>query len=109
MFNLLFLIILVISFGGMLFIVIKRWPELRAIKILSSSVHQKSLNQRVKEKVKGLAPVGSLGVEKLIKKSLIKTKIIFMKGERGVDRCLRRVSYSQKFKDDYWEKMNKKK
>ena len=38
----------------------------------------------------------------------IKAKILFTKGERKADHYLRRVSHSEKFKDDYWGKMNKR-
>jgi hypothetical protein len=101
------LVILVISFGGMLFMIVRKWPELRAIEILPSSAEQKSFKERARERMAGLNPIGNLNTERFLKKMLVKTKILFMKGERRADHYLRRVSHSEKFKDDYWGKMNK--
>lgn len=101
------LIIFVISSGGMLFIIIRKWPELRAIEILSLNTEQKPFKERARERMAGLNPIGNLHTEKLLKKVLVKTKILFMKGERRADHYLRRVSHSEKFKDDYWGKINK--
>jgi len=105
--NLPALVILVISFGGMLFMVVRKWPELRAIEILPASAEQKSLKERARERMEGLNPISSPHTEKFLKKALVKAKILFMKGERRADHYLRRVSHSEKFKDDYWGKMNK--
>jgi hypothetical protein len=105
--DLLSLVILVISFGGMLFMIVRKWPELQAIEILPSSAEAKSFKEKTRERMAGLNPVGNLHTEKLLKKILVKTKILFMKGERKADHYLHRVSHSEKFKDDYWGKMNK--
>ena len=106
--NLPALIILVISFGGMVFMLVRKWPELLAIEILPrSAVEKKPLKQRIRENIMGLKPIRDFSTEKFLKKFLVKTKILFMKGERRADHYLRRVSHSEKFKDDYWEKINK--
>jgi len=101
------LIIFIISSGGMLFMIIRKWPELRAIEILSLNTEQKSFKERARERMAGLNSISNLHTEKLLKKVLVKAKILFMKGERRADHYLRRVSHSEKFKDDYWGKMNK--
>jgi len=106
--NLPALIILVISFGGMIFMIVRKWPELLAIEVLSQGViEKKSFKQRMREGITGMKPMGDFSTEKFLKKLLMKTKILFMKGERRADGYLRRVSHSEKFKDDYWEKINK--
>lgn len=101
------LITLIISFGGMLFIMVKKWSALQAIEVLPSSGQQRPFKQRIKDKMTGLGPMKNSNSEKILKRLLIKTKILFMKGERRADFYLRRVSRSQKFEDDYWEKIDK--
>ena len=105
--NLPALIILTISFGGMLFMIVRKWPELRAIEILPPGVEQKPFKQRLRERITGLGPIRNFSTEKFLKRLLVKTKILFMKGERRADHYLRRVSHSQKFKDDYWGEIDK--
>ncbi len=101
------LIILVISFGGMLFIIVRRWPELRAIEILPFDQPRKTLKERIRQQAARSSLTKNFSTEKFLKKILVKTKILFMKGERQADHYLRRVSHSEKFKDDYWDKMDK--
>jgi len=50
-----------------------------------------------------------IGVDKMLKKILMKTKIIFLKGENTIDFWLERVSSSKKFKDEYWSKIKRDK
>ena len=107
MLNLPVLVILVVSSGGILFFIAKKWPELQAIEILPLSVNRKSFKKRARERMSGLNSVGNLHTEKFLKNVLIKAKVLFKKGEKQADHYLRRVSHSEKFKDDYWGKMKK--
>ncbi|MBU3964140.1 hypothetical protein KJ562_00140 [Patescibacteria group bacterium] len=109
MLNLAALIILVISFGGMFFIIIRKWPKLRTAEIMvSGAATHEPLRERFRKKMAGLGSTNGFSTEKLMKKALIKTKILFLKGERRADHYLRKVSHSQKFKEDYWGEMDKK-
>ena len=107
--DLIVLIILVISFGGMFFIIVSKWPKLRTAEIIvrGAATHE-PLRERLRKKMAGLGPANGFSLEKLLKKALIKTKILFLKGERKADHYLRKVSHSQKFKEDYWENIDKK-
>jgi hypothetical protein len=105
--NLPALIISLISFGAMFFMIAKKWPELRAIEILPHNPLEKSMQGRMRDRIAGLGQNKNIVTEKFLRKLLVKTKILFMKGERRADHYLHRVSHSEKFKDDYWGKMNK--
>ncbi len=109
MLNLAALIILVISFSGMFFIIIRKWPKLKTAEIIvSGAATHEPLRERLRKKMAGIGQTNSFSTEKLMKKALIKTKILFLKGERTADHYLRKVSHSQKFKDDYWGEIGKK-
>jgi hypothetical protein len=102
------LIILVLSFGGMVFLIAKRTPQLRALELLpQEDVERKPLKQRIRERVAGLGASKSVTTEKLLRKLLMRTKILLLKGERRTDQYLRRVSHSKRFKEDYWRDINR--
>jgi hypothetical protein len=61
----------------------------------------------MRDRIAGLGQNKNIVTEKFLRKLLVKTKILFMKGERRADHYLRRVSHSEKFKDDYWSKMDR--
>ena len=81
--DLIALIILVISFGGMFFIIVSKWPKLRTAEIIvrGAATHE-PLRERLRKKMAGLGPANGFSLEKLLKKALIKTKILFLKGEK---------------------------
>ncbi|MEA3453032.1 MAG: hypothetical protein U9Q96_01690 [Patescibacteria group bacterium] len=105
--NLPALVTLVISFGGILLFIARKWPELQAMEILPLSIDRKPFKKRAKERMSGLNPAANLHTEKFLKNVLLKAKVLFKKGEKRADHYLRRVSHSEKFKDDYWGRMKK--
>ncbi|MBU3918520.1 hypothetical protein KKC63_01240 [Patescibacteria group bacterium] len=110
MLGLIFLIIFVLSFLGMLFIVFKKWPELKAVSILGQSdIVERPFAERTMERMKNLRPIKNFSSEKILKKFFIRLKILLSKGEKRVDKYLHKVSHSQKFEDNYWEKVRKEK
>jgi len=110
MLGLIFSIIFALSFLGMFFIVLKKWPELKAVSVLGESdIDQKPFAQRAKERIKNLKPIRDFSSEKLLKKFFIRLKILLSKGEKRVDKYLHKVSHSPKFEDDYWTKVRKEK
>lgn len=58
----------------------------------------------LKERVKSLKP--KIDTDKLVKKSLFRTREVLRKGEKWADKSLKKVTHSQKFKDDYWDKVD---
>jgi hypothetical protein len=109
MFNLIVLIIFIISFCGVVFIIVRKWPKLRTAGIMvSGAATHEPLKERLRKKMAGLGPASGFSAEKIAKKALIKAKILFLKGERKADHYLRKVSHSQKFKEDYWKDIDKK-
>jgi len=110
MLGLIFLIIFTLSFSGMLFVIIRKWPELKAVSILGNAdTDERPFTERAKEKIKNLKPIKDFSSEKLLKKFFIRLKILLSKGEKRVDKYLHKVSHSQKFEDDYWTEVRKKK
>ena len=108
MLGLIFLIIFVLSFLGMLFVVFKKWPELKAVSVLGNiDIDERPFAERAKEKIKNLKPIKDFSSEKLLKKFFIRLKILLSRGEKRVDKYLHKVSHSQKFEDDYWTKVRK--
>jgi len=108
MLGLILLIIFALSFLGMLFIVFKKWPELKAVSVLGEShIDQRPFAQRAKEKIKNLKPIRDFSSEKLLKKFFIRLKVLLSKGDRRIDKYLHQVSHSQKFEQDYWTKVKK--
>jgi len=110
MLSLIFLIIFVLSFLGMIFIVFKKWPELKAVSVLSGrDAIQRPFAERAKERLINLRPIKDFSSEKILKKFFIRLKILLSRGEKRVDKYLHKVSHSQKFEDNYWEKVRKEK
>jgi len=110
MLSLIFLIIFALSFLGMIFIVFKKWPELKAVNILNErDVIRRPFAERAKERLTSLRPMKDFSSEKILKNFFIRLKILLSKGEKRVDKYLHKVSHSQKFEDNYWEKVRKEK
>jgi len=108
MLGLILSIIFALSFLGMLFIILKKWPELKAVSVLGElDIDQRPFTERAKERIKNLKPIRDFSSEKLLKKFFIRLKILLSKGEKRVDKYLHKVSHSQKFEDDYWTKVRK--
>jgi hypothetical protein len=101
------LIILALSFLGMLFIIIRKWSELKILSIAEADYVSKPFSTRAKEKIRNLNPANGFSSEKFLKKFFIKLKILLLKGERKIDQYLHRVSHSEKFGEDYWDKVKK--
>lgn len=57
-----------------------------------------------KEKIKTLKP--NVDTDKLVKKTLFKTREVLRKGEKWADKSLKKVTHSQKFKENYWDKVD---
>ncbi len=105
MLALIFLTIFGLSFLGLLFIIIKKWPELKAVSVLAEAEEQRPFVQRTRERIKNLKPIRDFSSEKLLKRFFIRLKILLSKGEKRVDKYLHQVSHSQKFEDDYWKEV----
>jgi len=97
MINIPSLIIFLLSLAGLLFFIIKKTPEMKAIPV-------EKTNLNLKNKIKSLKP--KISTDKLVKKSLFKTREMLRKGERWADKSLKKVTHSQKFKEDYWDKVD---
>jgi hypothetical protein len=50
-----------------------------------------------------------LDSEKVLRRLLLRTKILFLRGENKIDSWMRRVASSKKFSEDYWREIKKKK
>jgi len=106
--NLPALSILIFSFLGMVFMIVRKWPELQALKLMSQEAAvEKSLRERLQDKMAGIDSVRKFSTEKVLKRILMRTKILLLKGERRTDQYLRKISHSKKFKEDYWEEIDK--
>ena len=101
MLSLVFLIIFIISLGVLSFFVYKKWPQLKAVNVAADN---RPLVEKAKDKIKNLKPSEGFSSEVFLKKFFVKVKILLLKGEKKVDKYLHRVSHSQKFEDDYWQK-----
>ncbi len=91
----------------MIFMVSRHWSELKTVSLASSDLPVRPFSIRAKETIKTLNPVAGFSSEKFLKKFFITLKIWLLKGERKVDQYLHRVSHSQKFEEDYWDKVKK--
>lgn len=97
MINIPSLVIFLLSLSGLLFLIIKKTPAMKAIPIESN-------NKTLKERIISLKP--KIDTDKLVKKSLFKTREVLRKGERWADKSLKKVTHSQKFKESYWDKID---
>ena len=103
------LIVFLFSLAGMLFIVIKKIPELRAIDVLSLEKGDKPLKQKISEQASRLNPIKSFNSEKFLRKFFWQLKIILSSAEKRIDKYLHRISHSDKFETNYWKKVKKNK
>lgn len=107
MLSLVFLAIFIVSFLGMVFMVAKKWPELKAVSVFGRESLPKPFSKRIRQGIRGLKPMPGFSSEKFLKKFFIRLKILLLKAERRIDKYLHRVSHSQKFEDDYWREIKK--
>ncbi len=108
MLTLILFILLIVSFLGIVLMVWKKIPELQAIEKSAEQTEAIPLKVQVAGRIKEIGVVKNFNSEKLLKKFFFKTKILLIKAERKIDQCLKRVSHSPKFKDDYWDDLKKK-
>jgi hypothetical protein len=106
------IILFLIGLLGMSFIVIRAIPRLESLekKPLEVGFGLKKGLPKIdfSRKIKELPYLKDLKIENVIKKMLLKIKIFFLKCENRIDIWLKRVSYSKKFNDDYWDKIKKR-
>lgn len=107
MLTLLLFILLIIGFSGMALMVWQKMPELKALELPEKQSAPKASRLRAKDRFKEWRPAKSFNTEKALRKIFIKAKIVLLKAERKIDQCLHRVSHSQKFEENYWEKIKK--
>lgn len=91
----------------MLFVIVRKWPELKTASVAGEEYISRPFSVRAKEKIRSLNPANGFNSEKFLKKFFIKLKILLLKGERRIDKYLHQVSHSEKFEDDYWTKVRK--
>jgi len=101
-------IFLVVGLGGMLFIVVKKMPVLAQENISYVKHQDNALISPIKQKIERVIPRNRLHLGNFVKKTLIKTKIFFIKCENKIDSWLQKISQSRKFSEDYWDKIKKK-
>ena len=108
MLTIILILLLFVSFFGMCLLIWKKLPELEAAGI--ENIQRKKIFPHIcfKEKIKQWKPFKNFDSEKALRKMFLKIKILLLKAERKIDQCLHRVSYSQKFEKDYWDKLKKK-
>lgn len=104
------LIFLLIGVSGMSFIILKKKHKLgKGEGEISELQTQRILpDLQLKRKINQIPYLKDIKVENWLKKFLLKTKIFFLKCENRIDVWLNRVSYSKKFNDDYWDKVQKR-
>ena len=97
MINISSLIIFVLSLAGLLFFILKNVSKMKAIPLENNP-------KLLKDRIKSLKP--NIDTDKLVKKTLFKTREALRKGEKWADKSLKKVTHSQKFKEDYWDKVD---
>jgi len=108
MFQLIALLILLISFVGMAVIIYRRIPVLAALA--PEQVKAKPLEE-IKEKIKRN---GYFSTKKLLEKILSKFRILTLKTEHRTNNLLiklrqKSIEEKNKFSEDYWKKVRRKK
>lgn len=112
MIDLIFLIILLVSFIGMAIIVFRKIPALNELSVQEN----KGLGvlEKVKDRIKNNGSLKTLSKEALLHRVLSKFRILTLKTEsKTADwlKELREKSIEKKnsFRDDYWQRLRKKK
>ncbi len=102
------LIVFLLSAVGILIIVLRKLPELRAIDVFIEKEKEKSLKESIEKGLERLNPIKNFNSEKILKKFFLRLKTILSKSEKRIDKYLHRISHSEKFQDNYWKKIKKK-
>lgn len=87
----------------MVFMISRHWSELKTVSAASIDLPTRPFSERIKS----LNPAAGFSSEKFLKKFFMRLKIILLRSERKVDGYLHKVSHSQKFEEDYWDKVKK--
>jgi len=97
MMQLIFFLIFIISFLGILYMLWKKIPVLVGLP----------LRQRKKIKIKN--PLINISFERNLHKSLSFSRILILKIERNISNCLQklRAKKIEKEKDNYWQELKK--
>lgn len=112
MIRLIFLIILVGSFSGMVFIFLKKLPLL--VELPQTSISKGSLALKVKQGIKKLPGSNKLNYELYLQKLLSKVRVLTMKAEGTTESWLAKLRQKAIKKnghnnDAYWEELKKTK
>ena len=105
MWNLIFLLVFIFSFFGMLFIFLKKIPL-----ILSFEFPKESAISKFKRKIKNLNPLKNFSFEIFLQKWIARIRILSLKVDNLTFNWLKKLREKQKKKqqqDDYWEKIKR--
>jgi hypothetical protein len=101
--NLIFSLILILSFVGMFLIFFRKVPS-----ILSFEFPKEDAISRFKKKAKELNPFKNFSFEVFLQKWIAKIRILSLKVDNLTFNWLKKLREKQKKKlDDYWEKIKK--
>ena len=103
MINLIFLLVFIFSFLGMLFIFLKKVPL-----ILAFEFPKESAISRFKKRIKELNPFRHFSFEIFLQKWIARIRILSLKVDNLTFNWLKKLREKQKKKeksDDYWEKI----
>jgi branched-subunit amino acid permease len=108
MFQIIALIIFLVSFVGMGVIIYRKIPVL--VALVPEKVKAASLDE-IKEKIKRN---GSFSIKKLLEKILSKFRVLTLKTEYKTNNLLvklrqKSIEEKNKFSEDYWKKVKRKK
>lgn len=86
----------------------QKLPELKTLEVAAQERGADFPELQIKERIRQWKPIKNFDSEKILRKIFLKIKILLLKAERKTDQCLHRVSHSQRFEEDYWDKFRKK-
>jgi len=106
-FNLIALVLLAISFIGMVFMVLKKVPELREKTEPDINIFKKETRKKIKDKTREILKNNSSSIENVLHKLLSKVRILSLKTDKLVSgwiTSLRKRSVERKIGlDSYWK------
>lgn len=112
-FNLISLIILVFSFLGMVFLVVKKIPALTSLKINPALVADEGFFVKIKNRIQEVPWVKNFSLEIFLQKIISPIRVLSLKADHKTANWLKtlREKSQQKKTDngDYWEDLKKSK
>ena len=108
MVELISLIILICSLGGIVVLVFWKIPVLTQLSFETESC-QENILSKAKQKVKELAPSNSFNSRNFLQKILLRVRILSLKTENKTNNLLQKLSQQDRItnNDNYWEELRK--